>query len=314
MKEIKLFILVLLLGAIFISCEDSTTDPIPTTGTIYVESDPTGAEIWLDDVNTGVVTPGRVDADPGAHIVTLKKAGYGDLSINVGVTAGEEFVLTSGTTLSLLGSLVINSQPAGAEIWIDGANTDQVTPSSFSLPDANYTVYLDLADYSDTTFVTQIANGGTTTETIELRPEFLASLSASIWETIGTTSEQPSGLDLSTGAASSIASGVNLSVDVFYSSDGFVVMSANGRNGMTRETYFKIGNGTELNDGINSPIKDNSWVTSILDTETNYIFLYDADGNYSKFRIVNQSGGTPGNPSKLDVQWLYNPKQNDINF
>lgn len=314
MKEIKLFILVLLLGAIFISCEDSTTDPIPTTGTIYVESDPTGAEIWLDDVNTGVVTPGRVDADPGAHIVTLKKAGYGDLSINVGVTAGEEFVLTSGTTLAQLGSLVINSQPAGAEIWIDGANTDQVTPSSFSLPDANYTVYLDLADYSDTTFVTQIANGGTTTETIELRPEFLASLSASIWETIGTTSEQPSGLDLSTGAASSIASGVNLSVDVFYSSDGFVVMSANGRNGMTRETYFKIGNGTELNDGINSPIKDNSWVTSILDTETNYIFLYDADGNYSKFRIVNQSGGTPGNPSKLDVQWLYNPKQNDINF
>ena len=73
MKEIKLFILVLLLGAIFISCEDSTTDPIPTTGTIYVESDPTGAEIWLDDVNTGVVTPGRVDADPGAHIVTLKE-------------------------------------------------------------------------------------------------------------------------------------------------------------------------------------------------------------------------------------------------
>ena len=74
--------------------------------------------------------------------------------------------------------MVINSQPAGAEIWIDGANTGEVTPSTFSLPDANYTVYLDLADYSDTTFVTQIANGGTTTETIELRPEFLASLSA----------------------------------------------------------------------------------------------------------------------------------------
>lgn len=314
MKNFKLILITVLLGLVFISCEDSTTDPLPTTGTIYIESEPSGAEIWLDDVNTGVVTPGRVDADPGAHIVTLKLEGYGELSINVSVTAGEEFILTSGTTLSQLGSLVIQSQPAGATIFIDGANTGEVTPSTFSLPDANYTVYLELTDYADTTIITQISNGGTTTETIELRPEFLSSLSATIWETIGTTSEQPSGLDLSTGVASSIASGVNQNVDVFYSSDGFVVMSANGRNGMSRETYFKIGNGTNLNDGVNSPIKDNSWVTSILDTETNYIFLYDADGNYSKFRIVNQTGGTPGNPSRLDVEWLYNPKQNDINF
>ncbi len=115
--------------------------------------------------------------------------------------------------------------------------------------------------------------------------------------------------------AISIKAGGNQDVDIYYSSDdGYVVMSAIGRNGMTRETFFKVGSSIDLNDGINSPAKDGNWVTKVLDTETNYIFLYDADGHYSKFIIVDQDGGEPGVPSELTVKWLYNEKQNDINF
>ncbi len=155
-----LFVWILLLGLALISCDDSTTDPVDDNGSIYIESDPIGAEIWLDGVNTGTVTPGSVDATPGSHIVTLKKDGYADLELNVSVSAGQEFLLTAGTTLAQLGALIIESEPIGATIWIDGVNTGEVTPHNFSLGDDNYTVTLQFTEYADTTFVTQISNGG----------------------------------------------------------------------------------------------------------------------------------------------------------
>jgi hypothetical protein len=320
MRKNLIILAFMLIGIIFGSCEDSTTDPLPTTGTIYIESEPTGAEIWLDDVNTGVVTPGRIDADPGAHIVTLKLEGYGELSINVSVTAGEEFILTSGTTLSQLGSLVIESQPAGASIWIDGANTGEVTPNNFSLPDANYTVYLELTDYADTTIITQISNGGTTTENIELKPTFLQKYEAKIWETFGTTAAQPSGLDLSSGSTYGTSDAANRgNIDIYYfsNSDGtsFLVQSSHLNANMSRETFFNVTANDNLADGLNSPEKDNSWVFSVDESEDKYMFLNDADGNYSKLQIVNRGGlGTSDDPAWVEVEWFYNPKQNDINF
>jgi hypothetical protein len=45
------------------------------------------------------------------------------------------------------------------------------------------------------------------------------------------------------------------------------------------------------------------------------MFLNDADGNYSKLQIVNRGGlGTSDDPAWVEVEWFYNPKQNDINF
>ena len=314
MKKNIFFMILLIISAAFISCDDESTDPVPDTGTIYIESEPSEAEIWIDGVNTGVLTPGTVETTPGSHVVTLKKEGYGDLDITVAVTAGEEFVLTSGTTLSQLGMLIIESEPAGATIWLDGVNTGDVTPNNYPLPEDNYTITLQLENYADTTVITQISNSGTVTVSINLRPEFITSYSTVIWETIGTTSEQPSGLDLSTGNASSIASGNNADVDIFYNSDGFIVMSANGRNQMTRETFFKIGDGKNLYDGINSSVKDGTWTTSIPDTVTKYVFLYDEDGHYSKFQILDIEGGTPGDPARLEVLWFYNENSDNVEF
>lgn len=314
MKNSAIFLLLLIIGIAVISCDDSTTDPVDENGTIYVESTPTGAEIWLDGVNTNEVTPGTVTASPGSHTVTLKKDGYDDIDITVSVTAGEQFTLTSGTTLSQLGSLNISSEPSGATIWLDGVNTGEVTPHTFALVDDNYTITLQYENYSDSTFITQISNAGSMTLLINLHPEFLTNFNATIWETIGTTADQPSGLDLSTGLTSSIGAGSNEEVDVFYESEGWIVMSAMGRNGMTRETFFKVGNGSDLLDGVNSPPKDDTWTNSVPDDETNYVFLYDADGHYSKFIILGVDGGTPGDPARVRVRWLYNTNQNNLEF
>jgi uncharacterized protein YkwD len=67
----------------------ATVAAATTTGKIYASSSPRGAQIWLDNVNTGLVTPSYVPNVPvGTHTVTLKLKGYKDATKTVQVKAG----------------------------------------------------------------------------------------------------------------------------------------------------------------------------------------------------------------------------------
>jgi hypothetical protein len=246
MKKLLLIPIALLLGLFIASCEDSTTDaPAVTTGTLFVQSTPTGAQIWVDGTNTGKVTPDSVkNLSAGTHSLTLKLDGYKDtvqtsVSITAGFTTNKLITLTSAS---------LNFGPVR------------------------------------------------------------------LWETTGTSAAQPSGLDLSTGLAYGISSVDKDKVDIFYSSTGFVVRSANGSSGMTRVTSFLVGSGTNLNDGVDSPAATASWLTQIGDREANYVFLYDNDLHYSKLKVTGFGGGTPGNPAWVEVTYIYNGQANSKVF
>jgi len=66
--------LVVLLGG----CKQVPTTPCVVTthtGSIRVDSNPTGAAVWLDEVSKGKVTPALLsDLAPGTHKLTLKKS------------------------------------------------------------------------------------------------------------------------------------------------------------------------------------------------------------------------------------------------
>ena len=252
MKKISLILLALLISITFISCEDDAiTDPVDETGTIFVDSTPQGAEIWLDDVNTNKFTPATITADEGLRTVTLKIEGFEDLTISVSVEAGNESTISSNTLVAL-------------------------------------SVY----------FSTPVR----------------------IWETTGTDATQPSGLDLSTGDAFGTSDANNNgNIDLYYfsSSDGttFLVQSADINANMTRETFFKAGFHADLNDGVSSTVKTMDWANNMSDRETNYVFLYDADNHYSKLVITSFGGGTgPGDPSWVEVSWVYNSVADNPTF
>ena len=218
-------------------------------------------------------------------------------------------------------TLNISSIPAGATIILNGLLTGEVTPSSFSVEDDNYTIILQLENYSDTTYITQISEGNTMDVEITLRPLYSRFNSPiRIWETTGTTASQPSGLDLSSGHAFGTSDVAKRdSIDIFYysSSDGstFLVRSSHLNTNMNRETFFKVASGSNLNDGIDSPIKDSGWAYSMSDRETNYVFLYDDDGHYSKLKIAQYGGGSgPGDPAWVELQWIYNRAVDSILF
>lgn len=228
---------------------------------------------------------------------------------------------TDPVTPDQKGNLFVSSVPAGAQIWVNGANTNKVTPDTVKdISTGVKNVTLKLQDYSDTTFAVSVSENQTSVvSNVQLVSNILLQSFATpvrIWETVGTSGTQPSGLDLSTGMAYGISSANKDSVDIYYSSTGYLVQSANLGSGMTRVTKFRVSTSSNLNDGSDSPLNTSgAWITGIADTtSTNYVFLYDNDGHYSKLSISNRGGGTPGNPAWVELQWIYNKTTADNRF
>jgi hypothetical protein len=217
------------------------------------------------------------------------------------------------------GSIYLASIPASAEIWIDGSNTFRTTPDTAkNVNQGVRSVTLKLQDYRDTTFTISVTGGQTSVVNnillvSDINTTFYGtSPSVRIYETYGTPASLPSGIDLSTGLAHGVSSTQANLVDIYFYSDAagtsYLVQSADLHPGLIRRTDFFISSGTNLFDGADSPLRNTgTWTNKINDTENNYVFLYDHDGHYSKFKIVNRGGGGgPGDPSWVDVHWYYN--------
>lgn len=207
------------------------------------------------------------------------------------------------------GSISITSNPSGAQIWNNNSNTSKVTPDSLTGLDAGtYSITLKYQGLRDTTISVTVNAGQISRLNVRLPLSTATFGPVRLYETTGTTAQQPSGLILSTGQPSGIGSTATdrAKVDLYYSSTGFVLASADQATGLTRITYFKIGSSTNLTDTVAAPTQDASWVKTVKDTENNYIFVYDNDQHYSKIQITGRGGGTPGNPAWVDVKVIYN--------
>lgn len=224
---------------------------------------------------------------------------------------------TTGPGEVTTGILSVQSIPVGAQIWVDGTNTGKITPDSIkNLSAGNHALTLKFDGYKDTIQASvSITAGQTTSRNITLSRAASTFGSIKIWETQGTDPiTQPSGLDLSSGTAYGISSADNGKVDIYYSSSGFVVRSANAATGLTRVTSFFVGSGTNLNDGVASPLATGSWASQMGDREDNYVFLFDNDQHYSKLKITDWRGGNPGDPAWVEVQFIYNEQANSKVF
>jgi len=215
-----------------------------------------------------------------------------------------------------LGGIYLTSNPAGAEIWLDGVNTLKVTPDTVkNLEDGVHNVTLKLQEYQDTTFSVSVSEGETkVVPNVVLISNITKSLygPVRIYEALGTNVLQPSGLDLSSGNAWGISSDSSGLIDIYYSTAGTggqgLIQSADLDSNLFRETDFQFGPGDNIFDGEDSPKRNiGTWTNNIIASDTtNYVFLYDHDGHYSKLKIVNTGGGEAGEPAWVDVLWYYN--------
>ena len=142
------------------------------TGRIFLESEPVGAEIYLDSLNTGFSTPDTLtNIIVGEHKITLKKENYRDTSFVVSVNANETASkLVSMTSLVQTGNIYINTNPPGAQIFLDSVNTNKVTPDTLkNAVTGLHIITLKKSNYLDTTVIVTVIQDSTTTKTVELR-------------------------------------------------------------------------------------------------------------------------------------------------
>jgi hypothetical protein len=102
--------------------------PPPKLGTLSLQTNPAGVAVFVDGVAHGN-TPARISLDAGSHIVELRGRGVPRV-IPVTVTAGAEasqYLELPETPSS--GSLLIQSDPAGARVSVDGVDHG-VAPTS----------------------------------------------------------------------------------------------------------------------------------------------------------------------------------------
>ena len=86
MKKLILILIIPFLGLLITSCDssDDPMTPVNTKGSIYLTSNPAGAQIWLDGVNTNFITPDTVlNVEQGVRNVTLKLQDYKDTTFAI---------------------------------------------------------------------------------------------------------------------------------------------------------------------------------------------------------------------------------------
>ncbi len=141
-KWISLIVLAMVTVCLATSC--GRLEPV---GTLRIVSDPAGAEIRIDGVATGDVTPADLLLAVGAHTVAVVRDGFliTPAIRTVNVPAGQR--VQASFALAELGELTVTSAPAGAAIILDGEDSGEVTPHTFTLVVGEHSIDVVLAGY-----------------------------------------------------------------------------------------------------------------------------------------------------------------------
>ncbi len=145
--------------------------PAIMPGQLAIDSTPPGAQVQLDgQTDASWVTPvALANLQPGQHSITVTKPGYSTDSRTVTVTAGNR-ATTVVHLAKLMASLVVKSDPPGANIYVDGRDTRTKTPAQVSVDKGQHMVLVRMPGYLDETMNTQFVLGQTFSFSPTLRP------------------------------------------------------------------------------------------------------------------------------------------------
>jgi peroxiredoxin len=148
------------------------------TGSIYVTSVPSGADILLDHSLTGKTTPDTLyDVGVGDHVISINLTGYISSPDSEVVTVNEEETTEAEFTLleTSKGSLKVTSDIDGATICIDKVPTEEVTPHLFfnNIPVGTHIISVFKEGYAGddpTKEIVEISTGDTVEVNFALSP------------------------------------------------------------------------------------------------------------------------------------------------
>lgn len=164
----KLWPLLIVLSLVMIVCEKPAE-----LGIISVRSEPQGADVFLNDSLTGLQTNCLLEDVPfDTHTIRLSMEGYTDWQTTVVLTEEADSAGIYAGLSQSPGILEVNSTPTGADIWLNGVSTGQVTSHLFSnLPTGQHAITLTLSGYLDWDTTVTLVGGDTATINATLQAE-----------------------------------------------------------------------------------------------------------------------------------------------
>ncbi len=135
-----------------------TTPVSPAMGSLNVQSNPAGVDVFVDGVAHGR-TPARVTLTPGSHILELRGRGVPRV-IPFTVTANAEVSqYLELAEAPLTGQLAVQSEPAGAKVLVDGTERGVAPLTISDLTPGDHKVELQVDGASARHTVTVQAGG-----------------------------------------------------------------------------------------------------------------------------------------------------------
>src|SRR5579864_335627 len=150
---------------------DVSAQLAPSVSTIVVTSNPQGANVWVDGKDSGLTTPTQLTVEKGFHKVTVRKAGFKEMSMEDTVAEGQTMsfspVLLStnvqpedGKSPNPLrrffgtdtipegkGLVHIRTNPEGATILVDGKAAPKKTNARWPADPGVYSIVLQMSGY-----------------------------------------------------------------------------------------------------------------------------------------------------------------------
>ena len=100
--------------------QEITAELVPNWADVSLTSEPSGAAIFVDDVETGQVTPATVEVPAGEHEIRIKAPGHKSFRQRILVAPLEQVALPTAKLVQADGLLAVSSTPAGAGVTLNG--------------------------------------------------------------------------------------------------------------------------------------------------------------------------------------------------
>jgi hypothetical protein len=132
--------------------------PTGNMGAIPLDSNPQGAMVYIDGTLQTGLTPLTVTIPTGIHTIIMTKTGYAENKFQVTIVPGTNNKVTA-TMTSTTGTIVLDSNPQGATVSIDGVVQPGTTPISTTQYLGQHTITMTKTGYAENKFQVTIVPG-----------------------------------------------------------------------------------------------------------------------------------------------------------
>jgi len=151
---------------------DVHVDLTPTTGSLTLNTIPSGATLVFDGVNRGTTPVTLTGLTAGSHTARFSLAGYQEdtetLTVVAGGTGGYTFTLSPAGQAPTTGGLALNTIPSGATVVLDGVVKGTTPITLTGLSAGAHTIRVSLSGYEEQSQTVNVIGGQTSPYNVPL--------------------------------------------------------------------------------------------------------------------------------------------------